>query len=627
MLSIIAAALITTAAATSIPPEEIVFYLQYIGSDYGGAVQSGTVVAEDEYREVSLFAEEALRGYSSLRPNGPARSDLVRIGNLINARAPWDAVRALARELTSRIADELDVVPYPLETPDLESGRALYREGCAPCHGAVGGGDGWAAPGMIPQPNSFREPLMALRSPHEVFNAAKFGIAGTAMPSYQDGVLPRDLWDIAFFVMTLRDGFDPNLPVEVVPLSLKEVASQSDEELLRRLRVSRPGAQAREIDYYRSRFRRSGAHEAGVAAAPADSATEVAEVLERTFARVAEGIFPSVVGVSAYERSTKGASSRSAASSADWTVGDPEDRLYPGFVRTASGTGFLVTADGDILTSADVVRRAVAVPNDSLIDVELAGNLHCRARIIGLEPTIDLAVLGIVPPLPVRPVSIGDSDGVRIGHWAIAVGDPPGPEQSFVPGTISARPERECYQEHRTKTLIQSSAVMETGGFGGPLVTIRGDVVGLTIPGEAGAGSPGSERRPVDALPINLAMTIYRALKVKESERSPVDRDLGARARRRAARPDQVGLADGDLHRRRVQPVAGLASRRSRGRHPDQDGRPTDPGRLRLPDLALPAGDRSEHHARDRSGGQGPAQAAHDRAAAGIGRHALVRGS
>ena len=62
---------------------------------------------------------------------------------------------------------------------------------------------------------------------------------------------------------------------------------------------------------------------------------------------------------------------------------------------------------------------------------------------------------------------------------------------------------------------------MELGGFGGPLVTIRGEVVGLTIPGEAQAGSPGSQRRPVNALPINLVMTIYRALKVKESERSP----------------------------------------------------------------------------------------------------------
>ena len=230
--------------------------------------------------------------------------------------------------------------PLPSETPDLESGRALYREGCAPCHGAVGGGDGWAAPGMIPRPGLVSRAVDGLAlSPRS--------LQRRQVRNRRDrhAVLPRrrasrELWDIAFFVMTLRDGFGSESPSVVVPLSLKEVASQSDEELLRRLRVSRPGAQAREIDYYRSRFRRSEIHEVGVAAAPVDSATAVAEVLERTFARVAEVIFPSVVGVSAYERSSKGAPSRGASSSDQWTVGDPDDRLYPGFARTVSEPGF-----------------------------------------------------------------------------------------------------------------------------------------------------------------------------------------------------------------------------------------------------------------------------------------------
>jgi serine protease Do len=128
-------------------------------------------------------------------------------------------------------------------------------------------------------------------------------------------------------------------------------------------------------------------------------------------------------------------------------------------------------------------------------------------------------VLRIVPPVPVRTVPIGDSDTVRVGHWAIAVGDPPGPEKSFAPGTIAGRPERECYQEHRTSTLLQASASMDPAGFGGPLVNIHGEVVGVTIPGGGAAAAAGN--LPVSALPIDLAMTIYRALKVKESEQSP----------------------------------------------------------------------------------------------------------
>jgi len=102
------------------------------------------------------------------------------------------------------------------------------------------------------------------------------------------------------------------------------------------------------------------------------------------------------------------------------------------------------------------------------------------------------------------------------------VGNPPGAARTFAPGTIAARPERECYQEHRTSTLLQSSIAIELAGFGGPLVNVHGEVVGLTIPDPGTfADKTCTTSRPVSALPINLAMTIYRALKVKESERSP----------------------------------------------------------------------------------------------------------
>jgi serine protease Do len=545
---LLSALVLTAAAGRGSRPDELVFRLQYVGSDYGAAVQGGRVVDAAEYEELLALSKQSVERYAELRPHGPARADLLRLGDLIGARASWETVRSLSRNLASRIGDELDVVPFPMESPDLESGRELYRESCAPCHGVVGAGDGWAAPSMSPRPTSFREPLMAMRSPHEVYGSASFGNPGTAMPAYGEGLQPRELWDIAFFVMTLRDGFDATPPVEIVPLSLKEIAAQSDEELLKRLRTSRPGAQARELDYYRSGFRRTGGAVASARSAPADDGASVAETLERTFAHVAEGVFPTVVGVSVYEKTGEPGS---GSPREGWTVGDPEDSLYPGYRRVTSGTGFLVAADGDVLTFAGAMTRPGSSRASDLIDVELPGNIHCRARLIGLEPTIDLAVLGIVPPVPVRAAVLGDSDTVRIGHWAIAVGDPPGPEKYFVPGTIGARPERECYQEHRTKTLLQSSAAMETGGFGGPLVNIRGEVIGLTIPGDAGAAPIAPGGRPVNALPINLAMTIYRALKVKESERSPwigiSVLELGAALRARIKSPPLTGIYIDDV--------------------------------------------------------------------------------
>jgi S1-C subfamily serine protease len=217
-----------------------------------------------------------------------------------------------------------------------------------------------------------------------------------------------------------------------------------------------------------------------------------------------------------------------------------------------SGSGFLVTGDGDILTSRGVVSPSGSPAKDQIVDVELTGNVHCRARVVGIEPTIDLAVLRIVAPIPVRPVAIGDSDRVRVGYWAIAVGDPPGPSKTFAPGTIAARPERECYQEHRTSTLLQSSVTIDAEGLGGPLVNLRGEVIGLTIPDPGSLAEVAAEgNRPVSALPINLAMTIYRALKVAESERSPwigiSVLDLNVRLRNRIPSAPLTGIYIDDV--------------------------------------------------------------------------------
>jgi S1-C subfamily serine protease/mono/diheme cytochrome c family protein len=483
---------------------------QYVGVDYGVAVRDGKIASEAEYREVFSLAEAALERYAALRPRGTAARDLTRLRDLIRTRAGWEAVRASSQDLVKRLADELDVVPYPSARPDLEAGRELYRVSCAACHGGVGGGDGPSAPWMSPKPTSFRAPVMSLISPHQVFNAEVFGMPGTAMPSYRQALPPQDLWNIAFFVMTMRDGFDPAPPVEIVPLSLPEISALSDEELLKRLRVSRPGALASEVDFYRGQFLPPAPPEGeGDAALSMDDGLAVALQLERAFGEAADKVFPSVVGISIYEREP--AEAPKAGASEGWQEGAAEEQLYPGFRRVASASGVVVSGDGEILTSAGIFSGPAGSPSDRVIDVELPGNVHGRAWVVGIEPTVDLAVLEVAAPVPVRPAVIGDSDAVKVGQWAIAVGDPPGAERTFAPGTISARPERECYQEHRTSTLIQTSATIDPRALGGPLVNIRGSVVGITV-----AGKP-----TVNGLPINLAMTLYRALKIAGSERSP----------------------------------------------------------------------------------------------------------
>ena len=521
-----------TTLASASDAEQLVYLVQYVGSDYGAAVQGGRVIDEAEYRELTGLTKEVLDRY-----RGSARNDLVRFQEMIRARADGTAVRALSRDLASRLSTELGVVPYPSRPPDIERGGALFRDACAPCHGAVGGADGFAASSQTPRPTSFRESRMALYSPHQVYNAARFGVPGTAMPAFE-GLEPDALWDVAFFVMTLRDGFDPTPPPELLPLTLPEIASKSDEDLLARLRAARPAASVSEPDYYRAQFGSVSQR----SALPDDDGQAVAAKLQETFANVARATFPSVVGVSVYapeaERRSPGEG---------WQEGSTEDRLYPGFRRSSTGSGFVVAADGDVLTCADVLEGA---GHGDPVDVELAGNVHVRARVAGIEPTIRLALLKIEPPVPVRAGRVGDSDQLEIGHWAIAVGDPAGPERTFVPGTIEALPARECYQEHRTATLLQTSIAMERGGFGGPLVDIRGRIVGLTIPAASVAVDPDG-RLPARALPINLVMTIYHALKVKESEHSPwlgiSVLEMSAAVRARLKSPPLTGLFIDDV--------------------------------------------------------------------------------
>jgi S1-C subfamily serine protease/mono/diheme cytochrome c family protein len=524
-----------SAAGAALEGEELVFYAQHVGADAGA-------VDPAERAESRSLAARLVERLDVLLPGSPLRPDAVRLEALVRDQAPAAEVRRLCETLAARLVKELRLEPYPAKVPDLARGREVYRADCASCHGATGAGDGPAARGTGPSATSFRAARMSRVSPYEIFNATSFGVPGTDMPSHREGRTRQDLWDVSFFVMTLRAGFDPEEPPETVSLTLPELASMSDDALLKRLRALRPGASSRELDFYRA----GSATPRGPA--PEDVPLSAAEDLERAFARAADRILPSVVGVSVYEKAPPGAQEPKAGG---WVEGDAEDRLYPGYRRARAGSGFLVSEDGYVLTAVDVIAGP-AGGKPELIDVEIAGNVHGRARVVGMEPSIRLAVLKTDPPVAVRAAPLGDSDAVRVGQWAIAVGDPPGAGRTFAPGTIAATPERDCYQEHRGSTLLQSSAAMEAAGYGGPLVDIRGSVIGITIPAPGLAlDSRGTLLGPVAALPIRLAMTIYEALRVKESERSPwigiSVLDLNPEIRRKIATPPNTGIYIDDV--------------------------------------------------------------------------------
>jgi serine protease Do len=164
----------------------------------------------------------------------------------------------------------------------------------------------------------------------------------------------------------------------------------------------------------------------------------------------------------------------------------------------ASGSGFLIDASGKILTNAHVVRDAQD------ITVTLSDKRQFKAKVVGQDRATDIAVVQLQNakgPFPTLP--LGNSDAIRVGDWAIAVGTPLGELQGTVTaGIISAKGRSSLnimgggpeYQD-----FIQTDAAINFGNSGGPLLNIRGEVVGInTAINTAGQGIG-------FAIPINLA--------------------------------------------------------------------------------------------------------------------------
>ena len=254
-----------------------------------------------------------------------------------------------------------------------------------------------------------------------------------------------------------------------------------------------------------------------------DPAIRLATQLQDAFAAVADKVGPSVVSISVFTEDPDWTRDKlTAREGADWVAANPYELLYPGFRRTRAGSGVVVSSDGYILTTHDNLIDADGEVA-RILDVELPGDVHALANVAGAEPTINLAVLSIEvgDSVELTPATLGDSDAARVGHWAIAMGDPYGAERTYAAGTIAAQAARQCYQEELSRTLMQSSVRIHPEAYGGPLVDIRGQVIGINVPRPLGETlvdpSPGSEY----ALPINLVTGIYEALKEKGSTSSP----------------------------------------------------------------------------------------------------------
>jgi len=268
-----------------------------------------------------------------------------------------------------------------------------------------------------------------------------------------------------------------------------------------------------------------------IAAGPASPATKeppdaltVMERTERALEDLSTRVQPAVATVRRFERDEAwwAIAKNGGEGRPGWRFVPVGDRLYLDNRPCRGASGFAVSADGYLLTA----RRTVVEPRTEdpaeIVDVELGGE-HYRAKIVSLEPTLDLAVLKIEPKGPIPFLRFGDSSKSRAGHWAIAFGDPDGTERTLVPGFIAVAPSRECYQDDLTATYFQTSTAVPEGAVGGPLVNLRGEVIGVNAR-LRNATHPDS-LVPVGscgyALPSNIANGILQSLLIRENMESP----------------------------------------------------------------------------------------------------------
>jgi serine protease Do len=169
-------------------------------------------------------------------------------------------------------------------------------------------------------------------------------------------------------------------------------------------------------------------------------------------------------------------------------------------VQNSLGSGVIVTNEGHIITNNHVVDQV------DEIEVQLSDGQTRKARLVGADAQVDLAVLKIDDP-NVKPLKLADSDTVQAGDFVLAIGNPFGFEETVTDGIISSkgRPNRaDAFGD-----LLQTNAAINPGNSGGPLINLRGEVVGINT---AIISRSGGSQGIGFAIPSNTVRTALESL-------------------------------------------------------------------------------------------------------------------
>ncbi|HET7711350.1 MAG TPA: Do family serine endopeptidase [Thermoanaerobaculia bacterium] len=257
----------------------------------------------------------------------------------------------------------------------------------------------------------------------------------------------------------------------------------------------------------------------------AQAPSAVPAVTIPSFADIAARVMPAVVSITSTEVVKPGDQRRQhpfGIDPFDFFFPDPRDpRRRRGDTeeeraQRSSGSGFIVSPDGFILTNNHVIEGATTVKVHFGADENGSGERTLTAKIVGRDPATDLALLKIDTQQALPTIPLGDSDRIRKGDWAIAVGNPYQFENTLTVGVISAKG-RTLYLSETTRSFenfIQTDAAINFGNSGGPLLSINGEVIGINTAIRGGAQGLGF------ATPINTAKRLIPQLKQGKVTRS-----------------------------------------------------------------------------------------------------------
>jgi S1-C subfamily serine protease len=175
--------------------------------------------------------------------------------------------------------------------------------------------------------------------------------------------------------------------------------------------------------------------------------------------------------------------------------------------QRALGSGFVIDRAGDIVTNYHVVHGAAT------IQVSFSNNERYRARLVGSDPSTDIAVLKVnVQASALKALPLGNSDAVRVGDQVIAIGNPFGLDRSVTAGIVSAVQRRiEAPNNLSIAHVIQTDAALNHGNSGGPLLDAQGDVIGVNAQIETGGVGDGNVGIGF-AIPINTVKDVVAQL-------------------------------------------------------------------------------------------------------------------